>query len=57
MFANNELYTLLTTGFVDMVYAMHEVKAGGFPQAYCGQMAEQIQKQCGGELVAGWLDF
>ena len=52
-----ELYALLYTGFVDSVYAMHEAKAGGFPQGYCGQIAEQIQKQCGGELVAGWLEY
>jgi hypothetical protein len=54
---SDELYTLLYTGFVDSVYAMHEAKAGGFPQGYCGQIAEQIQKQCGGELVAGWLEY
>ena len=52
-----ELYTLLYTGFVDTVYAMYEAKAGGFPQGYCGQIAEEIQRQCGGELVAGWLEY
>lgn len=54
---NNELYTLLYNGFVDSIYWKYEAIVGGFPQGYCGQIAEEIQKECGGDLIAGWLEY
>jgi len=54
---NSELYKLLYTGFVDSVYAVYEAMARGFPQGYCGQIAEAIVSSCGGELVAGYLEY
>ena len=42
--------------FIDFVYLRYKTMYG-FPQGYCGQIAEEIQKQIGGELVAGFLAF
>lgn len=54
----SDLYLkLYESGFVDFIYYKYEFIAGGFPQGYCGQIAEEIQAIHGGELVAGWLDY
>lgn len=42
--------------FIDFVYLRYKTMYG-FPQGYCGQIAEEIQKRIGGELVAGYLAF
>ena len=41
--------------FADFIYAKYEMIAGGFPQGFCGQIAEEIQGRLGGEIVAGFL--
>ena len=41
---------------IDFIYLKYYTLYG-FPQGYCGQIAEEIQKEIGGELVAGYLSF
>jgi len=41
---------------IDFIYLRYKAMYG-FPQGYCGQIAEEIQKTIGGELVAGYLAF
>lgn len=41
---------------VELIYLQFK-NVYGFPQGYCGQIAEAIQKEIGGELVAGYLSF
>ncbi len=49
--------SVLSDSFIDMVYCKYEIKAGGFPQGFCGQIAEELQKFYGGEIVAGYLNY
>ena len=46
-----------TDSFIQFVYAKYEMLSGGFPQGYCGQVAEELQKRYGGEIVAGYIDY
>ena len=41
---------------IDFIY-LKFVTQYGFPQGYCGQIAEEIQSIVGGEIVAGYLAF
>jgi hypothetical protein len=41
---------------VDFIYLRYKTMYG-FPQGFCGQIAEEIQSKIGGELVAGYLAF
>lgn len=40
----------------DFIYLTYKARYG-FPQGYCGQIAEDIQKKIGGQIVAGYLVF
>lgn len=41
---------------IEFIYTKYKTMYG-FPQGYCGQIASEIQKAVGGELVAGYLVF
>ena len=41
---------------IDRIYAGFKA-VYGYPQGKCGQIAEKIQKEIGGEIVAGLLVF
>lgn len=41
---------------VDFIYLKYKTFYG-FPQGYCGQIAEEIQSKIGGDIVAGLLRF
>ena len=49
--------SILSDSFIDMVYCKYEIKSGGFPQGFCGQIAEELHKVYGGEIVAGYLNY
>ena len=45
-----------STTVVESIYAAYTAMYG-FPQGMCGQLAEHLQKEVGGEIVAGYLKF